>query len=434
MARKNAVEERLELIEEQWLAFTGNPDARVGRWRLDGDGIGMVEIYMETQTLEGSAVSDFFLRLGVPFTDPGRHGLELREAFLKEMEAAAAEMEEAGVDPWKPPPPDPRVDDIGEILMLMHAFRTKYADLFERVVLVLLPGEPPANPDAWRWWVGRLAQRAMPETLRVMVFDNAAAPLLDEVAAANPGTVMTLAPELDMPGVIDSLAREVGGTGPGDLFRRFFVGMSTAAMRGNVAAALAMGGSAVALAKKQGWPQQVAVVHMALGSILMSAGRMREAFAAFGESRAAAVASRDAGDAGSDAVVLQARLAEAGALLQAEALPEAAQAYEDVLAIAGTHGPPDPLILLESRRMAAHCYERMGRPDAALHHLGGALQGAGEIEESQRLGTTLPFVVQSAWRITGEPAYSGYRPAIEGRIRELLGPEWPALVQEKLPA
>lgn len=434
MAPKNAVEERLDRIEEAWLAFTGNPEARVGRWRLDGDGVGLVEVFMEAQTVEGSPIEDFFLRLEVPFTDPAKHGLHLREAFLREIEAAAEEMAEAGVEPWRPPPPDPRVDDVAEILLLMHAFATAYRDLFPRVILVLLPGEPPANPDAWRWWVSRLAQRSMPGHLRVMLFDPAAAALLDEVASANPVTMMTLAPELDPAGMLEQLAREVGGTGPGDLFRRYFVGMSTAAGRGQVEAALALGASAVALAKKQGWPQQVAVVQMAIGSFLMGAGKLREAFAAFGESRAAATASRDAGEAGSDVVVLQARLAEAGALLQAEALPEAAQAYEDVLAIAGSHGPADPLLMLESRRMAAHCYERMGRADAALHHLGGALQGAGDIEADQRLGTTLPFVIESAWRITGEPAWSGYRPAIEARIEELLGPGWPAQVREKLPA
>lgn len=433
MARKNAVEERLERIEEEWLAFVGDAGARVGRWRLDGDGIGMVQVFMETQTLEGSSVEDFFLRLEVPFTDPARHGLLLREAFIQEVEAGAEDMAAAGVAPWHPPPPDPRVDDIGEILLVMHHFAAAYQDLFPRVVLVLLPGDPPANPDAWRWWVSRLVQRSGPEHLRVMLFDPAAAPLLDDVAAAHPGTLMTLAPELDMPGAIDSLARDVGGTGPGDLFRRYFVGLSTAAQRGNVEAALALGASAVAVARKQAWPQQVAVVQMALGTILMGAGRLREAFASFGAARSEAVASREAGDPGSDVVVLQARLAEAGALLQAEALPEAAQAYEDVLSIAAEHGPADPLLVLESRRMAAHCYERMGRADAALHHLGGALQGADAIDPDQRLDTTLPFVVQSAWRITGEPAWSGYRPAIEARVHELLGPEWPARVQEKLP-
>ncbi|MBT8335198.1 MAG: tetratricopeptide repeat protein [Gemmatimonadetes bacterium] len=430
----NAVEERLERIGEAWLAFTDDPEARIGRWRLDGDEIGLVETFMEAQTMEGSAVEDFFLRLDVPFADPAAHGLRLREAFIQEIEAAADEMAEAGVERWRPPPLGPQVDDVAELLALMHAFATTYRSLFPRVILVLLPGELPAGPDAWRWWVSRLAERPIPEHLRFMLFDPTAAPLLDGVASASPSTVMTLAPDLDPAGMLEQLARDVGGTGPGDLFRRYFVGMSTAAQRGDLQAALRMGDSAAELAKRQGWPQQVAVVHMAMGSLLLGSGQLKKALAAFGASRAAATASRDAGDAGSDVVVLQARLAEAGALFKAEAFPEAAQAYEDVVAIAREHGPEDPLLMLESRRMAAICYERMNRADGALHHLRAALVEAENIEPDQRLDTTLPYVVRSAWQLTAGPPHDGHRPEVAARIEELLGPEWPARVQEKLPA
>ncbi len=430
----NAVEERLERVGEAWQAFTANPGARVGRWRLDGDGIGLVQTFMEAQTVEGTDVEDFFLRLDVPFADPASHGLHVRDAFIAEIEAAEEEMAEVGVEPWQPPAAGSQPDDVAELLALMHAFASTYSSLFPRVILVLLPAELPAGPDAWRWWVDRLAQRSLPEFLRVMLFDPATAPLLDEVASANPETVMTLSPDLDTPGMLDQLARDVGGTGPGDLFRRYFVGMNTSAQRGNLEAALQMADSAAAVAKRQGWPQQVAVVHMAAGSLLLGAGRIEKAMAAFGESRSAAVASRDAGDAGSDVVVLQARLAEAGALFKAEAYPEAAQAYEDVLAIAAEHGPEDPLLMLESRRMAALCYEQMGRADGALHHLRGALAEAEGIDPDQRLDTTLPYVVRSAWRITGQPPHDEHRRAVAARIGELLGPEWPARIEEKLPA
>lgn len=431
---QNAIEERLDRIEEQWFAFTGDAEARVARWRLDGDGIRLVEIFLEAQTREGTAVPDFIMRLAAPFSDPLQHGVQLRQVFEDEVRAAAEDMAEAGVaTDWVPPPPDPRMDDIGHLLACMHSFRLHYGALFERVVVVLMP-EPVVDPAVWAWWVERLVQRGAPEHLRVMLFDDAAAPILDAVAAKYPAQMMTLAPELDMTGAIDELAKQVGGSTPADVYRRLFVGMSTAAQKGNISGSLSLGASAMRVADQQGWVQQVAVVHMALGSILMGAGRLQEAVSAFRASGAAAEASREGGDAGSERVVVQARLAEGAALLQEDAIDRAAAAYDGAVALAEAQQPPDPMLLLECRRMSAYCHERLGRPDLAWHHLGMALKAAEGIEEAQRLQTTLPYVVRSMLRLTEQPAYQRYRPLVEDRLTRVLGPDWPGRVAEKLPA
>jgi hypothetical protein len=228
--------------------------------------------------------------------------------------------------------------------------------------------------------------------------------------------------------------RSVGGSGPADVFRRMFVGMNTSAMRGNVAGALALGAFAAAVAQKQGWVQQVAVVHMAVGGILMSAGRLAEALKAFRASGDASKQSRDQGDPGSDKVVIHAKLAEAGALVSAQAWPEAAATYEEAVKLVAVAPQPDPVLLLESRRMAAYCHEQAGRPDMAWLQLGHVLVDAKGIEAEQRLTTTLPFAVQSLMRICEHPHYQPHRPLIESRLVELIGPDWHARVQEKLPA
>jgi hypothetical protein len=430
----NAIEERLDRVEEQWFAFTGEAAARVGRWRLDADGIRLVETFLEAQTREGTAVPDFIMRLAVPFTDPLQHGVQLRLLFEEEIRAAAGDMADAQVPTdWMPPPRDQRLDDIGELLSCMHSFKLHYGSIFERVVVVLMP-EGVSDAAAWAWWVERLVQRPVPEHLRTMLFDDAAAPLLDAVAAKYPVQCMTLAPELDMTGAIDELVKQVGGSTPADVYRRMFVGMSTAAQKGNIAGSVSLGARAIRVAQQQGWVQQVAVVHMALGSILMGAGRLQEAVAAFRASGTAAEASRDGGDAGSDRVVVQARLAEGAALLQEDAIDHAAAAYDAAGVLAEAQQPQDPMLMLECRRMSGYCHERLGRPDLAWHHLGMALKAAEEIDPSQRLQTTLPYVVRSIVGLTEQPAYQRYRPLLEDRLTRILGPDWHRLVEEKLSA
>lgn len=425
----NAIEQRLDLIEEQWFAFTDDARARLGRWRLDGDGIQLVEVFLESQTVAGTAVPDFFVRLWVPFRDPLTHGLTLRASFVEEIDAGADDMRAVGVDPvWPVPGADPTLDDIGQLLTCLHAFREHYRDLVQRVVIVLMVDEI-ADAGAWVWWLDRLIQR-LPEQLRFMVFDPAPAPRLDDLALRYPVQLKTLAPELDVPGAIDSLVRQVGGNGPADVFRRMFVGMGTAAQRGNVAGALTLAASAIAVAQKQDWLQQVAAVHMASGALLLGAGRITEALNAFRASGATATASMKRGDPGSDRVAVHAKLAEGSALLQAEDYAQAARAYEEALTTGEGQGTPDPLLMIESRRMAAYCYERTRRPDLAWTHLGAALQLGDRIDPAQRAHTTLPFVAQALLRLAADPTLDRQRALIETRVAELLGANWQGALME----
>jgi hypothetical protein len=427
----NPIEQRLALIEEEWFSFSEDPNARMARWRMDGDGIKMVEVFLESQTVEGSAVTDFFMRLFLPFSDPARHGLELREGFIAEIAAAADEMREAGVDPaWPVPPVDPALDDIGQLLTCVHAFSRHYGDITRRVVVVLMQSEI-AHPALWVAWLERLLQR-LPEHVRFMVFDTQQAPLLDELAHRYPVQVRTLAPELDMPGAMDALVRQVGGSAPADVYRRMFVGMSTAAQRGNIGGALALAASAIAVAGKQDWIQQVSVVHMACGSLLLGAGRIDDALSAFRAGGAAAAESAARGDPGSDKVVAHSKLAEGNALLQSEDYEAAAAAYEEAVAAVEAQSVPDTLLLIESRRMAAHCRERAARPDLAWTHLGAALQAGEGIEADQRNSTTLPYAAQALLRLASHPAASSQYAIIEQRVVQLLGPEWRMSIPESM--
>ena len=434
MSHKNAIEERLDLVEEEWFAFTDDPEARLGVWRLDGDGIQLVEVFLETQTEPGTAVPDFFMRLRVPFEDPDHHGVHLRNSFIEEIDAAKGEMAEAGVDPdWPVPALDPHGTDLGQLLSCLEAFRSYYADLVERLIVVVLPTDISQEGD-WSAWLDCLVTQGLPENIRFMVFDDSRAPALDSLTERHPALVRTMAPELDMPGALDSLARQVGGTGPPDIFRRMFVGMGTAAMRGNVLGALALGGFALTVARRQGWTQQVAVIHMALGTLLLGAGRTPEALVAFRAGGKASLASRDQGDPGSGKVVLQAKLAEAGALIQEGEYDNAAGAYEEAVSINTSQQEGDPVLLLESHRMAAYCHEQSGRTEEAWQHLASTLDAAEEVPEAQRIDTTLPFVVQAFTRLWTDYPFNRRRSEVEQRLTELLGPEWPALVEERLPS
>ena len=421
----NAIEERLSRIEESWLSFRDNPSAKLARWHLDGDGQRMVDVFHEVQVHEGSDVPDFFVRLREPFEDLESFGLELRRSFIGEVEAAHDEMLEAEVDTdWTAPELTTR-DGLSELLKCLHSFRTHYESLIESLVVVVLP-ETIADSTGWTGWLTRLVEGALPPGIRFSVVDRVEQSALDDLAEQHQDTVVTLDPELDMPGALDSLVRAVGSSGPPDLFRRHFVALSTSAKRGNFDGAVAHGQLALQVARKQQWAQQAAVVHMALGGLYLGAGRIEEAAAAY---RAAGEAVAHDEEPGSDKVEIHARLGEGSVLLGDGDFAGAAEAYDH--AAPRAENAEDHFLAVDAWRMAGYCYQRLGNAEISWDRLGHAVVAGEKIPEDQRQQTTLPWVGEALLEMTRTAPYDRWRETIEARLLKLLGPAWQTLLPDE---
>ncbi len=419
--RKNAIERRIDELAGLWNEFASNPQPRMLRWLTDADGAQLVEVFLEVQNEEVGDVPDLFIRFDTPFEDPRRHGLALlallREKYEEIREGIAAE----GIaSEWTCPTPRPGESDIAALAKACASLRTYYEAIMENLVLVLMP-QAVADVAGWQEWLRKLVRSGLPANVRVMVLDDEEAPILDTVCKAEPERIVTVTPDLDMPGAMEELARS-GGTGPGVSFRRHFVALSNAAAAGDLAKAARSGAAALSIASEHHWPQMQVVIHMALGGAYLGVGKLVEALASYRTAGKVAGDATAEGDPLGPKLRVQSLLADGSALVSGGQHAEAAVVYETAAPLATQQG--DHLMAMESCRMAAYCHEMNGQFELAWRCGQLALEAGGSLDDQLRTNSTLQYVGQGLLRLTKHRAYARMADDVRERMAELIGPDW----------
>jgi tetratricopeptide (TPR) repeat protein len=419
---KNAIERRLARIIELWNGFAQTPGLRLLCWRGDADELRLVDAMVEVEA-EQPATPDLFLRLTSPFTDPSGYAAALLKELEAQYEASREGLREQGLAAgWRPPA---AVTGEADGLRLLHAasdLQATYGDRCELLVLCLAP-ERIEDPAGWRRWLERLGGSQIPATLRFMVGDPIAAPLLGGLDEALPDRVAVIEPRLDMPAAMEELARSEGKDGPAKDYRIHFLGLANAAGKGNLPAAEKSAGKALGVAGKEGWLDQEVAVHLALGAARLG----RQAFAPAADSyRKAIEAARRAKAAGHPAgarLEMTAGMGLGGALLAAGQWPEAARVYAAVAPLAAAAG--DRFTTLEAWRMAAYCHEQAGADAEAWRCADRALDVGSSLAEEERRSSTLPWVGLTLLRLLERHYKEGdHAMAMRARLDRLLGEGW----------
>ncbi len=423
-APRNAIARRLDRLHDQWNEFAADHEARVLRWLIRGDELRVVEVFLQTeQDDRAGEIPDLFITLADPFEDVVSYGATLRASLLAQYDEARADLRESGMnDNWTPPPPDGR-HTLTAFIDACSSLQDCYADVTERLAVVLMPAAITDRAE-WQRWLGAVAQR-LPREVRVAVVDSVEAPALAGLAAENPARVRTVEAGLDMPAATLELAREGGVATPDGQFRVQFAALAQAIVKGDLAAARTRADAAGAIAEANGWGQLTAAVHLALAGGLLSAGEWTEAVSRYFSADSAGAQLEAQGDAMGAKLRLQAHLGRAATIFAAQDYVRAAAAYEDATRIATAAG--DPLMLLESWRMAAHCHEQAGDAPRAWECGLRALDASEAMSPDSRRHSTLPFAGEGLLRVA--EGASGDAQMVDRRLTELVGtPDWRALV------
>lgn len=419
--KKNPIERRLDELMGMWNGFVANPQARLLRWLADTDNAGLVDTFVEMQRQGGGGVPDLFIRFETPF-EPKRYGLALLEELRSQYEEAQPDLVEAGLDPgWSCPAPAQGETDVKAFARACTALARHYQGILENLVVALVP-KGTVEPAAWRQWLLALVRADLPANVRALVLDRTEAPDLEELAQAEPERVVTVKVDLDMPGAYTELVRDVKGSGPGFDFRRYYVALSNAAGKGDIAGAQQAGAAALAIATQQNWAPLQAAVHMALGAVFLGAAQLAEALACYRSAGQAADAATKAGDETGPKLLLPARFAEGAALLNAGQFAEAARVYEATAPVAAAQ--QDGLMTFEAWRMAAYCHETNKQPQLAWACGQKALEAGAALQPEQRANALLPFVGQLLLRLTKQRPYRDQGDAVRRRLTELVGRDW----------
>ncbi len=423
-AAKNAVEKRLDLLHDQYTEFALSEQARVLRWLVRPDEVRMIETFVETESHERSgSTPDLFFLLRRPFVDPGRHGRLLVEDFVTGYEEVEAQLVEEGFDASWVPPPMHGADDLGSLVRVANSFRAHYQSLVTHLVLVLMPQYLEAPVELWDRWLALLAARCEALELRFVVLDDVAAPRLVELGAS-PRT-WTKAAELDMPAAVEDLAKSDGDLEhPGARFRIKLAQLGEAVGKGELERARQLADAAAKLARNHGWIYLVVPVKFAYAAGLMQAQRPLEAIPVYQEAEAAAAESEAAGDPQGSLLRVHSRLAIGAALIAAGGHRQAAPVYEDCAALATKL--EDPLMRLESWRMASYCHEVTQAYDDAWRCGLEGVSLAQTMSAEARQQSTLAYLGEGLLRIcAGSSAHRGQEAAIEATMRGLLArPDW----------
>ena len=129
---------------------------------------------------------------------------------------------------------------------------------------------------------------------------------------------------------------------------------------------------------------------MALGVAYLNAKKTDQAVKTSGEAEKAARAAKEKQEPGAGKLVIQAKLSAGSALVGAARFPEAAKVYDEAAVISAAE--PDPLMELESLRMAAYCREASKDWEGAWTVGGKALKAGEKLEPDLKANSTLPYV------------------------------------------
>jgi hypothetical protein len=412
--RRNPIERRLDELGARWTAFTANPRARLLRWVAGREDARMAHVFVEVQNEEIGEMPDLFVRLEPAFEDAASYGpalaAALREQYDETREGLAAEGIAAEWTPPDPPGPHP----FAAAASSLHEY---HAELMDHLAIVLAP-EAVSDAAAWQGWIlGALPH--LPEGVRILVVDAAEQPALEGLAEDRE-RVVSEPLALDMDGAMRQLARGSGGNDPGDRFRRAFVNVAQASGRGDMKSATRDGRVALSIAERMGWSDMQVAVHAALGAGFLASGRLDDALASYRRGRTVSEGALGRDEPGAAKLLVQARMSEAGALVSDGRHAEAAPLYAETAPVA--ERAEDPLMTMESWRMAAVCHDRAGAADEAWRCAEAAVKVGEGMEPDARQASTLPHAGALLLRLA-EARGADPAPA-RARMEALLGPEW----------
>jgi tetratricopeptide (TPR) repeat protein len=426
--KENAVTRRLALITERYEEFRAEDDARLLRFLADSGDARLFEVWLDVEDSEGGSQPDFFVRITEPFKEPAKFGFAVLEALKKEY-AQLAEALEADGDPapWKCPQPDPAASDIKALVRACVSLREAHADLMEALVLVLFPPRI-SDPKEWqRWLYGLMRAEGLPPEVRFMVLDDLHQPRMESLAKADPKRMMTRPLDLDTDGALNEIAAAGDDGSAGAKFRSHFTALATAAGRSDMAAAgkqaeAALGiADAEAAAGKPGWLPLKAVVHLALATGHLNAKRTDQAVKVYGDAEKAALEAQARQEPGAGKLRIQAKMSAGTAYASAARFAEACKVFEEAVPLAAAE--PDPMLEMESLRMAAYCKEAVKDWENAWNLGGKALKAAEKLEPDMRANSTLPYVGQGLTRVNNK-ARKTDGATLKKHLDKVIGEGW----------
>ncbi len=424
MASLNPIERRLGLLREQYLAFADDGEARLLRWRLTQDEAPMIDAFVQVEAREG-ITEDVILILEHPFTSGTAHGHALVAELAHRYDLLRESLQDAGVADasWRPPrsqPSSPIPSDVAHLRDTTASFHEHHQPLLRHLSLILRPSSV-ADGTAYTAWLSQASAALEDPSVRLLVLEPAQDDLFAGVGPA--ARVREQVADLDMPAAMHEINEAGGLDSPQGKFRQAYLQMGDAVAAHDLPLATRHAQAAVQIAQAQSWPHLVVATHYTLGASHLGEGDHPAAMQAFRRSEADAEQAEAGGAEWAPQLILQSRLAQGSVCVAAQSWPLGAETY-GTRALPVAQSMQDLRMQIECLRMAAYCNEQRGDPDAAWDQSVEALGVGAQMPESDRSTTTLAYVGEAMLRLCQHRSFRGREPAVESKMKALLGPDW----------
>ena len=437
--KRNPIERRVDILQDHWNAFAADDEARLLIWGADQAEHRIVDTFITKEnTAEASETPDVFLRLSTPFADVQEYGAELREELIDQYQDTVdklADNPDPDVDlkPWTAPAPQSGVDNITTLLQTLEHFHGHHLEEDGRVAIWLTPAGV-GDFEAFRNWL-HVTMSVTPPCIRFVVVDAKEGPVLTELYVADPKKIVFKNASLNMAGAMEELADGASDRAqPSGRFRKLFAQISNAATAGDAPEAAALGQKATKLAMDNGWPHMAGVIQSVLAGIYLSVKDPQTAIAYYEQAddygeQAVATGKPEPGtdDLRSMGyqISYQAKAGLAGVLLSEKDYANAGDIYLSAVEVAKKLTPVmAPLAELDCWRMASFCNEQDKQYEAAWEHGINGLNHGANMDDDQRSVSTLGYLCEGLWRLTGQQQYSEHRETMEQNFIDLLGENW----------
>src|SRR5690606_41412649 len=98
MPAKNAIEQRLDRLHDQWVEFSTAPEPRLLHWLVRQDEYRMVEAFLQKESDDAAGeLPDIFFRFDEPFQDVNQYGAALLDGLVAQYAVVREDLEVGGI-------------------------------------------------------------------------------------------------------------------------------------------------------------------------------------------------------------------------------------------------------------------------------------------------------------------------------------------------
>lgn len=430
MSQSNPIEKELAKLTEQWHEFIDS-DLAILHWKVPQDAMQLVNTFIKVKEQFDEKNPDFFIHLTTPFNSAKQFGSDLTQDFLQAVEEGLDDSAEEGEDNcgWQKPDLSQVGSGFQTLFTSCSGLLEVFGDYLDSLVLVIAPQSIVSEEEYKQWWSWACNvyrdYDVWHEKLKLVVFDLAEQPFLEEIIAANPDVAMSLLAPLDYRGALNEVLDEANDGSDGAKIRQCILDMNYAITEQDKNALDRSSSTALPIALNNAWFDISATILITRASGYLNWQMFDLALQDFREAQKVSIDDSEVVISGCEKLLLQAMLNEGTTLFLSKQLGPAAKVYHKTAGKAQELN--DLWICIEAWRMGSFCLEQNNDLKHAWDFSENALKVGYLMDEEQRAQSSLPFVGQALIRMSPNGQVTS---DVDNALGDMIGSDWQQVLKE----